>query len=171
VTCLYLPTSLKHTLSTRASCYATFSFIFSHFLLRNSTLPFVFSGYHNNIWCPLYLKVAGINDEHHTSHSSQLWHSNWQPCNPTPFLPNTKFYIWFLTQTKIRVSIVNQLHAPVSQIYLFWINTLHVSDGPSVHHQEWKTVHTATGICQTDTCCCMYSLQLLMMDGKTIQNM
>jgi hypothetical protein len=29
---------------------------------------------------------------------------------------------------------------------LFLNNTLHVSDGPSVHHQEFKTVHTATGI-------------------------
>jgi len=27
---------------------------------------------------------------------------------------------------------------------LFWIDTLHVSDGLSVHHQELKTVHTAT---------------------------
>ena len=27
--------------------------------------------------------------------------------------------------------------------------TLHVSDGLSVHHQEFKTVHTATGLCQT----------------------
>jgi hypothetical protein len=27
--------------------------------------------------------------------------------------------------------------------------TLHVSDGLSVHHQEFKTVHTASGICQT----------------------
>jgi len=32
---------------------------------------------------------------------------------------------------------------------LFWNDTLHVSDGLSVHHQEFKTVHTATGICQT----------------------
>jgi len=31
------------------------------------------------------------------------------------------------------------------------IDTLHVSDSLSVHHQEFKTVHTATGICQTDT--------------------
>ena len=29
---------------------------------------------------------------------------------------------------------------------LFWNDTLHVSDGLSVHHQEFKTVHTATGI-------------------------
>ena len=28
-------------------------------------------------------------------------------------------------------------------------NTLHVSDGLSVHHQESKTVHTASGICHT----------------------
>jgi len=34
---------------------------------------------------------------------------------------------------------------------LFWNDTLHVSDGLSVHHQEFKTVHTATGICQTET--------------------
>jgi len=34
---------------------------------------------------------------------------------------------------------------------LFWSDTLHVSDGLSVHHQEFKAVRTATGICQTDT--------------------
>jgi len=34
---------------------------------------------------------------------------------------------------------------------LFWSDTLHVSDGLSVHHQGFKTVHTATGLCQTDT--------------------
>ena len=78
---------------------------------------------------------------------------------------------------------------------LFWNDTPHVSDGLSVHHQEFKTAHTATGICQRDTavcllvgvpprtrqqannsicltyaCCCMYSLELLMMDGKTVRN-
>jgi hypothetical protein len=39
--------------------------------------------------------------------------------------------------------------------YLFLHNTLHDLDGLSVHHQEFKTVHTATGICQADiaTCC------------------
>jgi hypothetical protein len=38
---------------------------------------------------------------------------------------------------------------------LFWDNTLHVSEGLSVHHQEFKTVHTATGICQTGTVVCL----------------
>ena len=41
------------------------------------------------------------------------------------------------------------------QIILFWNDTLHVSDGLSVHHQEFKTVHTPTGICQTDTAVCL----------------
>jgi len=38
---------------------------------------------------------------------------------------------------------------------LFWNDTLHVSDGLPVHHQEFKTVHTETGICQTDTAVCL----------------
>jgi len=38
---------------------------------------------------------------------------------------------------------------------LFWNNTLHVSDGFTVHHQEFKTVHTATGVCQTGTATCL----------------
>ena len=38
---------------------------------------------------------------------------------------------------------------------LFWNDTLHVSDGLSVHHQEFKTVHTATGICQIYTAVCL----------------
>jgi hypothetical protein len=38
---------------------------------------------------------------------------------------------------------------------LFCNDTLHVSDGLSVHHQEFKTVHTATGICQTDSAACL----------------
>jgi hypothetical protein len=35
------------------------------------------------------------------------------------------------------------------------INTLHVSDGLSVHHQKFKTVRTAIGICQTGTVACL----------------
>ena len=38
---------------------------------------------------------------------------------------------------------------------LFWNNTLHVSDDLPVHHQQFKTVNTATGICQTDTAVCL----------------
>jgi len=42
---------------------------------------------------------------------------------------------------------------------LFWNDTVHVSDRLSVHHQEIKTVHTATGICQTDTADCLLAFQ------------
>ena len=41
------------------------------------------------------------------------------------------------------------------KFFLLWNTTLHVSDGLSVHQQELKTVHTATGICQTDNATCM----------------
>jgi len=41
---------------------------------------------------------------------------------------------------------------------LFWNGTLHVSDGLSVHLQDFKTVHTATGICQTDTAVCLLAM-------------
>jgi len=55
---------------------------------------------------------------------------------------------------------------------LFWNNTLHVSDGLSFHHREFKTVHTTTGICQTDTVVCLLpSLELPMMEGKAVRNM
>jgi len=35
-----------------------------------------------------------------------------------------------------------QMHRCI-KIILFWNDTLHVSDGLSVHHQQFKTVHTA----------------------------
>jgi len=67
---------------------------------------------------------------------------------------------------------------------LFWNDSLHVSDGLSVHHQEFKTVHTAAGICQTDIIVCVLANRqqylfdkclmlyvLLIMDGKTVRNM
>jgi hypothetical protein len=46
-------------------------------------------------------------------------------------------------------SKTNQMHQCIDFI-LFLNDAVHVSDGLSVHHQEFKTVFTATGICQTD---------------------
>jgi len=43
----------------------------------------------------------------------------------------------------------------MSQIYFIWSKILHVSDGLSAHHQDFKTVHRVTGICQTDTADCL----------------
>jgi len=38
---------------------------------------------------------------------------------------------------------------------LFWNDILHVSDGLSFHHQEYKTVYKARGISHTDTAVCL----------------
>jgi len=43
----------------------------------------------------------------------------------------------------------------VSNLFYFLNDTLHVSDGLSVHHQEFKTVRTATDTCQIDTAVCL----------------
>jgi len=43
---------------------------------------------------------------------------------------------------------------------LFCSSTLHVSDGLSVHRQESKTVHAASGICQTDSADCLLAFPL-----------
>ena len=45
---------------------------------------------------------------------------------------------------------------------LFWNNTLHVLDGLSIHHQEFKTVPTAKGTCQTDNVACAYQVRLAL---------
>jgi len=37
------------------------------------------------------------------------------------------------------------------KLILFWNNALHVLDSLSRHHQEFKIVPTATGVCQTGT--------------------
>ena len=109
--------------------------------------------------------------------------------------PNMKyFHILDSSEYSRDISIVKLSRCTnVSNLFYFiWGNTLHASDDLYVHHQEFKTVHTATDICQTDTadcllarsrqfavgsncltyaCCFVYSLELLMMDGKTFRNM
>jgi hypothetical protein len=53
------------------------------------------------------------------------------------------------------IPIVKPVRCTSFSIYLILHNTLHVSDGLFVHHQEFKTVRTATGTCQTDTATCL----------------
>ena len=45
-------------------------------------------------------------------------------------------------------------------------NTLHVLDGLSVHHQESKTVHTASGICHTGSVAAQAEKKILFKDGE-----
>jgi hypothetical protein len=54
-------------------------------------------------------------------------------------------------------------------IFFITVNALHVSGGFSAHHQDLKTVHTASGLCQV---CLLLPLavvasKLLMMGGET----
>jgi len=57
----------------------------------------------------------------------------------------------------------------VYQIILFWNDTPHVSGGLSVHHQEFKSVRTATGIFQTQTAVCLLAGTLVHLIGFTIE--
>jgi hypothetical protein len=41
-------------------------------------------------------------------------------------------------------------------MYLFLLNALHVSGGSSAHHQELKTVYTASGTCKASSAACRY---------------
>ena len=45
-------------------------------------------------------------------------------------------------------SKTNQMHN-ISNLFYFGTTLYLVSDGLSTHHQESKTVHTASGICHT----------------------
>ena len=66
---------------------------------------------------------------------------------------NNSLYIKMLhsiiTVWKCFYSKTNQMHQHLKFI-LFWNNTLRVSDRLSIHRQEFKTVHTASGTCQTE---------------------
>jgi hypothetical protein len=57
--------------------------------------------------------------------------------------------------TSLALPIVKPNRCSSFSNYLFLYNTIHVSDGLSVHHQEFRTVYTATGVCQTDTTTCL----------------
>ena len=52
----------------------------------------------------------------------------------------------------------------VSNLFYFGM-TLYVSDGLSVRHQKFMTVHAATGICQTDTAVCLLAGTRWNQDG------
>jgi hypothetical protein len=71
-------------------------------------------------------------------------------------------------------------------IFFIAVSGLHVSGGFSAHHQEFKTVHTASGTCQacllltiavaaskldTYQMLCVYGFELLMMGVETARNM
>jgi len=60
-----------------------------------------------------------------------------------------------LRKSIIFISIVKTTRCTIGSNLFYFGMTLHLSEGLSVHHQEFKTVHTATGICQTNTADCL----------------
>ena len=74
---------------------------------------------------------------------------------------SASYHIYISCAKKIRmfiyvmiISIVKPTRCTnVPNLFYFGM-TLHVSDSLSIHHPEFKTVHTATGICETDTAVC-----------------
>ena len=72
---------------------------------------------------------------------------------------STNMFIKFDVHRAVHRNIISIVkptrYTNVSNLFYFGNNTLHVSDGLSVHHQQFKTVHTATDICQTDTAVCL----------------
>jgi len=83
--------------------------------------------------------------------STKLPHTLWQTVNRKGHHDSTFIglciVIYFCSKT-------NQMHQ-FFEFILFCSSTLHVSEGLSVHHQESKTVHTASGIRQTDSAHCL----------------
>ena len=59
-------------------------------------------------------------------------------------------------------------------LYMFWTVFPSIIRGSRLYIQQQVSVkqqQAGCSICLTLTCCCMYSLEPLMMDGKTVQNM
>jgi len=59
-------------------------------------------------------------------------------------------------------SKTNKMHQFL-KFMLFWNNTLHVSDGLSVHHLYFKTIHTATGM-SNEYCYLLATKQVAVFD-------
>jgi hypothetical protein len=63
-------------------------------------------------------------------------------------------YCWLLINLRF-IPTVKPTRCTSFSNSLFLHNNLHVSDGLSAHHQEFRIVHTVTVICQTDTATCL----------------
>jgi hypothetical protein len=100
------------------------------------------------------LQVRGRKGFHHTPNIISA-HTPGRTCG----LPALCHWPWFEIHFTLRdfrllprcnlgilLSITNKMQRYT--IFFINVNALHVSSGFSAHHQELKTVHTASGICQ-----------------------
>jgi hypothetical protein len=64
-------------------------------------------------------------------------------------LNNTRNFLTFMWPCIVNVFFFSKTNKMQRYtIFFITVNALHVSGGFSAHHQELKTVHTASGICQ-----------------------
>ena len=118
------------------------------------------------------------------------YNSHWQSSQNSRIFTNTavRFDVHMSVHRKY-ISKVQPIRCNNFSIYLFLKIALHVSGGSSAHHQEHKTVHTASGIVKPillpaaivdssrqqywfdNIWCYMYSFMLLMMGRGTAWNM
>jgi len=112
------------------------------------------SGFKGLIHCLLYSRLAVVNEvlslwsnKHWYARSDILTEAH---LNTQVFCMYLHTDFWrFLGSCIVIYFLVKPTGCTKSQIYFIWNNTLHVSDGLSVHHQESNTAHTASGICHT----------------------
>jgi hypothetical protein len=79
---------------------------------------------------------------------------------PVP-IQHAIFDVWGRASLMYFISVTNKMIRYT--MFFITVNALHVSGGFSAHHQELKTVHTASGICQA---CLAYTLALLLPSPK-----
>ena len=60
--------------------------------------------------------------------------------------PNSLFQYWVTVHYNLISIVKPKQGAQYLKFILFWNNSLHVSGSLSVHYQESKTVHTASGV-------------------------
>ena len=70
---------------------------------------------------------------------------------------------WIGDEWKILLTIANKMQRYT--IFVIAVNVLHVSDGFCAHHQELKTVHAASGICEA---CLLLPLSWVSWNSPTL---
>ena len=93
--------------------------------------------------------------------------------------PSTCFGQSFRPSSGVEDSTYSNRHMSIRQQYLFdiclllYVQSSTPDDGRKdcPKHVEGHSKKCDSSICLTYACFCMYSLQLLMMDGKTVRNM
>ena len=88
---------------------------------------------------------------------------------------NDTFFLNYMHGADILLHILLSITNKMQRYTIFFINVnaVHVSGGFSAHHQDFQLTHDSSKKQKnsTNTRCCVYSFELLIMGGGTAQNM